>query len=85
MTVYGIVIAFLLLFPWVLVGVVIVGATSAAVKHRLEHLQWAWRVRRHGESAFSPLQGRSREHVAGRRAAALSGVPQPGVSMRKAA
>jgi len=27
MTVHGIVIAFLLLFPWVLVGVVIVGAT----------------------------------------------------------
>ena len=46
MTVHGIVIAFLLLFPLVLVGVVIVGATSSAVKRRLEHLQRAWRERR---------------------------------------
>ena len=44
MTVHGIVIAFLLLFPLVLVGVVIVGATSSAVKRRLEYLQIPWRV-----------------------------------------
>lgn len=85
MSVYGFVIALLLLFPWVLVGVVIVGATSSAVKNRLEFLHRTWRVRRRGESVLSPPQVRNREHPAGRRAADQSSVPQSGVSMRKAA
>ena len=85
MSVYGIVIALLLLFPWALIGVVIVGATSSALKRRLEYLHRAWRVRSRGESVLSPLQVRRREHPAGRRAADQSSSPQPGVSMRKAA
>ncbi len=40
-TVHGIVIAFLLLLPWGLVGVEIVGATASAVKRGLAHLQRA--------------------------------------------
>lgn len=50
MTAHGIVIAFLLLFPWVLVGVEIMGATSSALKRRLEHLQGAWRDRQRTQS-----------------------------------
>ena len=57
MTAHGIVIAFLLLFPLVLVGVVVVGATSAAVKRSLEYLQILWRVSRRKRSIQSlPLR-----------------------------
>jgi hypothetical protein len=35
MTIYGIAIAVLLIFPWSLVGLIAVGATSAAVKRRV--------------------------------------------------
>ncbi len=38
MTAHGIVIAFLLAFPWALLVVIIVGATSSAVRRSLEYL-----------------------------------------------
>jgi len=63
-TVHGIVIAFLLLLllPWGLVGVEIVGATASAVKRGLAHLQRAGWVRGRGEAALSPPQARKWEH-----------------------
>ncbi len=64
MTVHGILIAFLLLFPWGLVGVVIVGATAAALKRGLGHLQRAGWVRRRGESNLSPPPARKWERPA---------------------
>jgi len=45
-TVHGIVLAFLLLFPWGMVGVAIVGATFSGVKRNLGHLQRVEWVRR---------------------------------------
>lgn len=36
MSAYGVVIGFLLLFPWGLVGVIVVGAAIDTVKRRLE-------------------------------------------------
>ena len=39
MTVHGIVLALLLLFPWGVLGVSIVGATLSGVKRNLGHLQ----------------------------------------------
>lgn len=85
MTVRGIVIGFLLLFPWVLVGVIIVGATAAAVKRSLAQLQEAWRIGgRRRAVPFSP-QGRGREMTTGCPPARDSSLPQQGSSMRKAA
>ncbi len=46
MTIHGVVIAFLLLFPWGMVGVAIVGATLSGVKRNLGHLQRVGWVRR---------------------------------------
>lgn len=85
MTVHGIVIGFLLLFPWVLVGVVMVGATASVVKRSLAHLQEAWRIGgRRRAVPFSP-QGRRREMTTGSPPARDSSVPQQDSSMRKAA
>jgi hypothetical protein len=84
-TVHGIVIAFLLLFPWVLTGIGFVGAASSAAKRGLNDLQKAWRVRRGGESVFSLPQGRRREHPASSRTVGHSNVPQQSATMRKAA
>ena len=77
-TVHGIVIAFLLLFPWGLVGVVIVGATASAVKRGLAHLQRAGWVLRRGEPALSPPEARKWEHPASSLAGGRSSVAQQG-------
>jgi len=42
MTVYGIVMALLLMFPWSLIGLMVVGAISTAVKRRLAPRHRAW-------------------------------------------
>ena len=75
MTVHGVVIAFLLAFPWVLVGIAFVGATSVAARRGLEHLQRAWRVGR----------VRKRENPMSSRIDGQSSAPQQGATMRKAA
>ncbi len=85
MTVHGIVIAFLLLFPWVLTGIAFIGAASSAAKRGLENLQGAWRVRKRGESVLSLPQSRIREHPASSRTVGHSNVPQQSATMRKAA
>jgi hypothetical protein len=48
---YFIVIVSLLLLPWVLVGVALLGATAAALRRRLAHPQEAWRANPRGRSA----------------------------------
>ena len=45
MTAYGIIIGLILVFPWVVTGVVFMGAAVSAVGRSLEHLQRAWRGR----------------------------------------
>jgi len=51
--VHGIVIGLILAFPWTLVLVMIVGATSSAVKRSLENYQISRRVSRRKRSAPS--------------------------------
>lgn len=85
MTVYGIAIALLLVFPWVLVGIVLVGAVWSAIQRNLEPLQKAWRVRSHGRSVPSSPQGRTREMSMNSPPAGDSSVRHQGPSVRKAA
>jgi uncharacterized iron-regulated membrane protein len=85
MTVHGIVIAFLLLFPWGLVGVVIVGATASAVKRGLAHLHRAGWVRRRGDSVLSPPQTHRGEHPASARQPTIPASHIRGTTMWKSA
>jgi hypothetical protein len=77
-TVYGIVIVLLLLFPWMLVGVQIAGAAVSVVRRGLAQPQKAGWVRGRGDPTLPLPQTQSWEHLAGRRAANLSSVSQPG-------
>jgi hypothetical protein len=56
--VYGIVMAALLLFPWTLVGVVIVGAAVSEVRGDRAHRQTVW-IQACGNSSPLPPQTRS--------------------------
>lgn len=85
MAVHDIVIAVLLLFPWVLAGLAFVGPAASLAKRGLEHLQRAWRVRRREASVLALPQGPGREYPANGRTLGHSIVRQQSATFRKAA
>jgi hypothetical protein len=57
MTVYGIVIALILVFPWAVTRVVFMGAAVSSVGRSLEHLQRAWRSRASADDRLHSCPG----------------------------